>query len=274
MGVPYRVIVEAQEYPDYAAVLGVSKLLVLDPKYQADYQTFDPEGDAENRSKGPGPARNFAWDHSISEGHAWHWVMDDNIAGFYRLNQNHKTALGDGALFECMEEFCSRYKNIAMAGPAYELFTPRKRKHPVMIFNTRIYSCNLIRNDVPFRWRGRYNEDTDLSLCMLKAHWCTVQFVAFLQKKMGTQRMAGGNMAEFYEKEGTLPKSQLLAKMHPDVAKVVWKFNRWHHYVDYRKFAANKLLKKPDVEIGEGIKLELRQERYGAVSLKQKRELA
>ena len=28
----------------------------------------------------------------------------------------------------------------------------------------------------------------------------------------------------------------MLEDMHPDVAKVVWKFNRWHHHVDYRPF--------------------------------------
>jgi hypothetical protein len=105
---------------------------------------------------------------------------------------------------------------------------------------------------------------------MLKEHWCTIQFNAFLQKKIGTQRMTGGNTDEFYVKEGTLPKSQLLVKMHPDVAKVVWKFGRWHHFVDYRPFANNKLLKKPGVAVPDGINeygLQLKQQRYSAVKL-------
>lgn len=33
----------------------------------------------------------------------------------------------------------------------------------------RAFPCILIQNDIPFRWRGRYNEDTDLSLRALKA---------------------------------------------------------------------------------------------------------
>ena len=56
--------------------------------------------------------------------------------------------------------------------------------------------------------------------------------------------MKGGNTKEFYGHEGTLPKSQMLEDLHPDVAKVVWKFNRWHHKVDYRPFKANKLIAK------------------------------
>jgi hypothetical protein len=35
----------------------------------------------------------------------------------------------------------------------------------------------------------------------------------------------------------------MLADLHPDVAKVVFKFNRWHHHVDYSKFKNNRLKK-------------------------------
>jgi hypothetical protein len=36
----------------------------------------------------------------------------------------------------------------------------------------------------------------------------------------------------------------MLEDMHPDVAKVVWRFNRWHHHVDYKPFKGNKLIRK------------------------------
>ena len=45
----------------------------------------------------------------------------------------------------------------------------------------------------------------------------------------------------------------MLADMHPDVAKVVWKYGRWHHYVDYLPFKKNMLKLKDDVELPEGI---------------------
>jgi hypothetical protein len=119
--------------------------------------------------------------------------------------------------------------------------------------NTRIYSCLLIDNSAPYRWRGRYNEDTDLSLRVLKDGYCTIQFNAFLAGKVTTQRMKGGNTEEFYRREGTLAKSQMLADLHPDVASVVWRFNRWHHHVDYRRFKRNKLIKKPNLTIHQKI---------------------
>ena len=251
MRVPYSIVIEAQEYDQYAAVIDPTKILVLDPTYQRDYDTCDDLGDS--KGKGPGPARNFVWDHAIAQGAAWHWVMDDNIMWFQRLHENIKIRVHDGALFRCMEEFCERYENVAMAGPNYRFFAKQREAVPPFILNTRIYSCNLIRNDVPFRWRGRYNEDTDLSLRMLKAGWCTVQFNAFLQDKIHTQVIQGGNTAEFYAKEGTLPKSQMQVALHPDVSRLVWKFGRWHHHVDYRPFKANRLRRKPGVVIPEGV---------------------
>jgi hypothetical protein len=251
MGVPYYIIVEEQQYADYCSVIDKRKVLVLDKAYQRDYDTFDDLGDT--KSKGPGAARNFAWDHSVAAGHPWHWVMDDNINEFWRLNHNLKVRVSNGTIFRCMEDFCLRYTNVAMAGPNYYMFASRKSKMPPFVANTRIYSCNLIRNDTPFRWRGRYNEDTDLSLRMLKAGWCTIQFNAFLQMKMPTQKIKGGNTDEFYAKEGTLAKSRMQVAMHPDVSKLVWKFGRYHHHVDYRPFKNNKLILAPGVEISGGV---------------------
>ena len=250
MNVPFRMIVEEQEYEEYAKLVGKDRLLILPQKYKDEYDTF---WDDDDPRVGPGAARNFAWDHSISEGYCWHWVMDDNLESFERFNNNQKIKCNDGTMFYACEDFVLRYENLAIAGPNYANFCHSHEARPVIITNTRIYSCLLIRNDIPYRWRGRYNEDTDLSLRALKDGWCTVQFNAFLQGKMATQKIGGGNTEEFYSGEGTKKKSQMLEDMHPDVAKVVWRFNRWHHHVDYKLFKANKLNRKPDVKIRNDI---------------------
>ena len=250
MKVNYKVVIEKQEYKTYSKVIKKKNILVLDEKYQDNYDTCDNLGDT--KSKGPGAARNFAWEHSVSEGYKRHWVMDDNIKGFYRLNKNLKIKAYTGAIFKAMEDFCERYTNVTMAGPNYLFFAKQNQKLPPFITNTRIYSCNLI-NNTPYRWRGRYNEDTILSLDMLKDGYCTVQFNAFLQGKVRTQVLRGGNSEEFYDKEGTLPKSQMQVNVHPDVSKLVYKFGRIHHQVNYSKFKANKLIKKKDIKIEQGI---------------------
>lgn len=267
MGVRHHVVVEPHQAEDYQRAVETMKLsatvLVMDLRYKERYELCDDLG--LTRSTGPGPARNFIWDHSIKSGFAWHWVMDDNIVDFHRVNRNLKVRVYSPAFWRAMEDFCMRYENVAMAGPNYEMFVPRKAKIPPFVTNTRIYSCNLIRNDVPFRWRGRYNEDTILSLDMLKAGWCTIQFNAFLQKKLNTQTIPGGNTAEFYHAEGivrpgekyadtgTLAKSQMQVAVHPDVSTLVWKFGRWHHYVDYRPFKRNRLILKSGLEVPQGV---------------------
>lgn len=254
MGVFYTIVVEEQEYDDYAKVIDKEKILILDKKYQDEYDTCDDLGNT--KSKGPGAARNFIWDHSIKKGYKWHWVMDDNIKLFRRWNHNRRIKCYDGTPFKVMEDFVLRYKNIAMAGPNYSFFVIDKWAYLYGPFtvNTRIYSCNLIRNDVPFRWRGRYNEDTDLSLQMLKAGWCTVQFNVFLQEKTNTQVLKGGNTDAFYAKEGTIPKSKMQVQLHPDVSKLTWRYGRWHHHVNYNKFKReNRLILKDDVKIEDKV---------------------
>jgi hypothetical protein len=248
MNCPHYIVVEPHEVDAYrrACVGTLATIIELDMSYKARYELCDDLG--LTKSTGPGPARNFIWDHSIAHGHAWHWVMDDNIRRFYRLNRNTKISCLTPTFWRAMEDFVLRYTNVAMAGPNYMMFKPCREASVPYTTNTRIYSCNLIRNDVPFRWRGRYNEDTILSLDMLKAGWCTVQFNAFLQDKMNTQLLGGGNTAEFYAREGTAPKSEMLKNVHPDVTKLVWRFNRHHHYVDYKRFK-QPLLRDPSAEM-------------------------
>lgn len=267
MGIKHRIIVEPQEVEKYQQAIDsmglLAEILTLDMKYKEKYELCDDLG--LTKSTGSGPARNFAWDDSIKRGFSHHWVMDDNIQGFYRLNKNMKLRVKSKQFFRIMEDFTLRYENVSMSGPNYCMFAPHRQKQPPFTINTKLYSCNLIRNDVPFRWRGRYNEDVILSLDMLKAGWCTIQFNAFLQNKMPTQTLKGGNTDELYEgdnkekgerysRTGTNEKSLMLARVHPDVAKVTWRFNRVHHIVDYSQFKKkNKLIKRKDLEIEEKV---------------------
>jgi hypothetical protein len=278
LGVKHHLIVEPQEVEQYSKAIYDMKLLAtivpLDLSYKSKYELCDDLG--LTKSTGPGPARNFAWDDSIKKGFDFHWVMDDNLSGFRRLNNNEKVKVANGAIFKAMEDFCKRYKNVGMGGPNYQAFASARSKMPPFVKNTRIYSCNFIRNCVPYRWRGRYNEDTIISLDMLKAGWCTIQFNAFLQIKMQTQALKGGNTGEFYHKEGqaeqgkkyadtgTLAKSQMQVKVHPDVSKIVYKFSRIHHHVDYTPFKSLALILDDKLEIKKEV------DNYGMNLIKKK----
>jgi len=163
--------------------------------------------------------------------------------------------------FYIIEQFCNRYTNLVQSGMGYSIFCPDSERRPAIRFNTRLYSCQYIRNDIPFRWRGRYNEDTDLSLRILKAGYCTAEFNAFLIEKRATQTMIGGNTDEFYAKEGTYKKSKMLEEMHPDVVYLTKKFNRWHHHVNYKPF------KDIILKFKDGLKLNDKINNYGLIYL-------
>lgn len=234
---PYRIVVEPKEYDLYAKFIDKSKIIVLPDNFS-------------ELGQGGIPARNFVWEHSISEGHKRHWILDDNIEQFNRLNRNLQVKVTTSAIFKASEDFVDRYENIALAGFQYDYFAKAKTILPAFYLNTRIYSCILIKNDLPLRWRGKYNEDTDLSLRVLKDGWCTVLFYAFIQQKAQTMTMKGGNTDTIYNTDDNRREfAESLVKLHPDVAKVTWKFNRWHHHVNYKPFKKNKLIKKVNIEI-------------------------
>ena len=52
-----------------------------------------------------------------------------------------------------------------------------------------------------------------------------------------------------YNESGTIAKSQMLADVHSDVSSVVWRYDRWHHYVDYSQFKSNQLRLKSKIII-------------------------
>lgn len=243
MNVSYKIVIEPQEYNIYSKVINKSKILVL---------PFS------NLGQGSIPVRNWVWEHSIKEGHQRHWVIDDNISRFMRLNNNEKIVVDSGIFFRCMEDFVDRYKNFAMAGPHYQWLVPQRTRRDPYLLNSRVYSCVLLDNSLGFRWRGKYNEDTDLSLRVLKAGYCTILFHAFLQDKVSTMVMKGGNTDNVYiDNDKRLKFAQSLQKQHPDLVKIVQRYDRWHHEVDYSSFKRNKLIRK------EGLNIPQRVNNYG-----------
>lgn len=212
--------------------------------------------------KGSIPARNFIWDWAKERGCKRHWTVDDNINRFSRCHNNRRICVKGGGFFKAMEDFVDRYENVAMAGPHDEGFVPdRSQKVTPYLLNSRIYSCILLDTSLDYRWRGRYNEDTDLSLRILKDGLCTVLFRALLMSKAPTHSgsydkqtgaMKGGNTDNVYNKDDRrLSFAKSLQKQHPDVVKITWKHNRWHHHINYRQFKNKLILKDGIVPVKE-----------------------
>jgi hypothetical protein len=235
-GIPYKIVVEPQEFEKYAEVIDKSKILVLPKAYLG-------------KNQGGIPARNFVLHHSKSTGAKRHWILDDNIKSYKRMIDGNRVVVKSGVVFRIVEDYVDRYSNIMLAGHNYSMFGVSTNLHLRPITrNTRVYSSILINNDIPFEWRGRYNEDTDLSLRVLKAGYPTILFNAILADKLMTLTQKGGNTDSVYAEENALyKKAKSLADQHPDVAEVKERFGRVHHIVNYKPFAGLKPEFKPGV---------------------------
>jgi len=234
-GVSFKLVIEPQERDAYAKEFGDECLAVL---------PFS------NLGLGSIPARNWCWEDSKSEGHGRHWILDDNIRQIERRYAARKIACEAGAAFRACEEFTDRYENIAIAGMNYSMFAPNKKVMPPFVLNVHVYSTLLIRNDLPHRWRGRYNEDTDLCLQVLSDGWCTVLFNAFLILKMRTMTMKGGNATELYKGDGRLKMARSLERNWPGVVETKRRFQRPQHVIKgaWRGFDT-QLKRKSDLEL-------------------------
>ena len=232
---PFKIVIEPQEKEAYTAKYGEDRLLIL---------PFS------NLGKGSIPARNWVWEHSKAAGHQRHWILDDNSRCTRRRFKGKRIPCDSNIALKTCEDFTDRYENIAISGLCYTMFqTPYLAPFTL---NCHVYSCLLIDNNLEQRWRGRYNEDTDLCLQVLAAGLCTVLINAFSIEKMVTMSMKGGNMDKLYKGDGRLQMARSLERVWPKVVETDRRFQRPQHVIKnaWRNFDT-KLIRKKDIDFSK-----------------------
>lgn len=180
--VPYKFIVEPQDYKAYAENHGEEKLVQLD-----------------KNNGGIDYARNFAKEYSKSQNEKWHWQMDDDIRHFkIRINDKNEKMPARHNL-AIVENTTKLFDNIAIAGMASSAFAFSK-KVPVKV-NHLAYSCVLVNNKVDLKWDIGGCEDWHYTLCALEKKWCTIAFTHIVFDAPGTGVQKGGNMAHWESTE-------------------------------------------------------------------------
>jgi len=223
-GLDYLIAVEPQEYDLYCAKLGKKRILKL---------PFS------NLGLGSYPARNFCWEHSIQRGFKYHYLFDDNIQYWSKWIDGKRRKIDDvTSAFLYLEQYVVKNK-IDIGGFEEPNFVVKPPKKPFKI-NCHVYSAMLIKNDLPYRWRLKYNEDVDLCLQVLHNGGTTASCVYYMADKVSTAaKMKGGNQTELYQgnkAEKNLLKAKMLEAVWPQYAKTVIRFNRHHHLVDWKVF--------------------------------------
>jgi hypothetical protein len=234
-GVPFFLVVEPQEEAVYADRHGAACVLTL---------PWDNPGSVI-------PARNWIKDHATAAGHARHWQLDDNVRAIRRrAPEGRRIPMHAGVALRAVEDLVDRYENVAVAGLNYQMFMPPCSLQAAFTLNCRIYSCSLVLNALPYRWRGRYNEDTDLCLQVLAGGWCTVLVNAFMIDKPQTMKVKGGNTDTLYQGDGRLRMARALERLWPGVVVTKRRFQRpQHHIIDSWKRFDTPLKLKPGIDL-------------------------
>lgn len=227
-GLDYLIAVEPQEAEQYRKKLGDKRILVL---------PFS------NLGVGSFPARNYCWEHAKANGHKYHWLLDDNIIEWRKWINGKREKINDMSSAIAYVENFAKKTNIDILGFEEYNFSTKPPKKDFKL-NCHVYSAMLIKNDMPYRWRLKYNEDVDLCLQVLHNGGKTASCVYYLANKVSTaDKMKGGNQDELYkgnDPKKKLLKAKMLEKVWPQYAKTVIRFNRIHHFVDWKVFQKPK----------------------------------
>ena len=128
------------------------------------------------------------------------------------------------------------------------MFVPRSTPTPFYL-NCHVYSCTLVNHAMACRWRGRYNEDTDLCLQALSNGWTTVALNVYMADKDITMKQKGGNTTALYSGDGRLRMARSLERLWPYVVETRRRFNRPQHVIrdSWRKFD-QPLIRRTDID--------------------------
>jgi hypothetical protein len=231
--IPFHLVVESHEEHEYAKRFGQERLMVL-PSHSS--------------GKGAIPVRNWIWEHAIAQGAERHWQFDDNINGTFRYYHGQRVYCHALPALKVCEDFTDRYENIGLTGMNYTMFCIYQSR-PYRL-NCHVYSNLLIKNDMPFRFRGKTNTDTDLCLQVLASGKCIVQVNQFLVDKVGTMIKKGGNTSKYLKEDGRLKMARELERAWPGVVSVDRRWSRPQHVVDWKKFDT-PLKRRTDIDFSQ-----------------------
>jgi hypothetical protein len=230
--IPFFMVVEPQEYDLYKSKIPEKYLIRL---------PFS------NLGLGSYPARNYCWEDSIKRGYNSHFLFDDNILFFMTWLNNKRVKAKAKDCLKIAEDLFIKYSNIGIVGFEEPNFVVRFPNKPFKI-NCHVYSAMLINNNIPYRWRLKYNEDVDLNLQILHNKLCTISLIWYMaNKNTTTVKQKGGNQSELYQGNSPLKKqlkSKSLEMIWPKYVKTVIRYGRPHHYINWGKYFNHPLIRK------------------------------
>ena len=262
-GVKFNVVVHREQLPAYKTYFKSNNInwIIFDDEYKHKYETLS-NVDSHEKNAGSGAERNFAWDCAKEAGYTAYWNFDDNMSfrkHTGKLTSTNKSFGRSGVsasefvkLFHKAEDFYDSYDNLFIMELGESTYFGFRN---IPVINRRCYSALLINTAIPTQWRGRYNEDTIMSIDCLINGFCTLQSPILLKQKQSTRNAKGGNHSVGkgkddvknqvytdgidYEFSSSL-KSQLLVAVYPQYCYLKYRVGRIHHGYNDKAWASFK----------------------------------
>jgi len=222
--------------PEYKKNWGEDKILVFDWHEEVKTSDLLDNFGVEKMGSGAVPVRNATRKIAEKRGEARHWQFDDDYVGFYRVNKdmkkNHRIIDGKEFEYELNKIATFAYKGkLANTGfcLGHEAFPSGAKQISKRVFNAH----NMPTDENLFmKWRGRMNDDLINALDVYKQGKREFAFKFMSLTLAPTQSEKGGN-TDIYELSGTVRKTAYAVLIEPKYTKLVIKFGRYHHKVDW-----------------------------------------
>ena len=160
---------------------------------------------SENTKDGSYKQRNKCMDHArITLQSDKCWILDDNINGWFYLNEGH-SKITNGWAFYHIEKLIDNVKEpIAIFSHAYDSDVRINQINKPFRVNRKQYSSLLLDLNLlhkhGIRWRLKFNEDVDLTLQALSKNLYTLSINYIVASKPPTLGCKGGNTSIIYDK--------------------------------------------------------------------------
>lgn len=192
----------------------------------------------EEMASGAAPVRNATARISRERGELRHWQFDDDYTSFKHVNAEctKNVNFESGAEFQewllRLAEFgySAGLKNVGFP-PASEAFPNHGKTFGKRVFNAH----NMPSDERLFEpWVSRMNDDTINAINVYRHGGCEMS-LRCMNMTMPPTQSEGGGLTDIYKLEGTVRKSAYPVLVAPVAAKLVVRFGRYHHRIDWKK---------------------------------------
>lgn len=223
--------------PEYQKIWGKDKILIFDWYEEVKKTDFLDNFGVENMPSGAVPVRNAVRKISYDRGELRHWQFDDDYYGFTRVDfdfkKNHNVT---------GEEFERELNNLATFAHEAKLanigFCLGHEAFPSngLNFSKRVFNAHNLPSDEKLfvKWRGRMNDDLINALDVVHQGKREMAMYYLSLTLEPTQSEKGGN-TDIYKMVGTVRKTAYAILIDPAAVKLVIRFGRYHHQVDWNR---------------------------------------